>query len=94
MCLILDVGTWIELNSENWPIDIDLTFAGGTWFYIWLELKSKMKKKSTLILLLVAVLDVDGEEGGAEDDSTGGSDAQDGVHCWLDPGLLHLEMYL
>ena len=42
----------------------------------------------------MAVLDVDGEEGGAEDDPTGGGDAEECVHGWFNPRLLHLEMYL
>ena len=40
--------------------------------------------------LLVSVFDVDSKEGGAEDDSAGGGDAQDRVHRRLHPGLLHL----
>ena len=38
----------------------------------------------------MAVLDVDSEEGGAEDDPTGGGDAEECVHCWLNSCLLHL----
>ena len=40
--------------------------------------------------LLVTVFDVDGKEGGAKDDATGGGDAEDRVDCRLNPRLFHL----
>ena len=42
--------------------------------------------------LLVTVFDVDGKEGGAKDDATGGGDAEDRVDCRLNPRLFHLRI--